>query len=59
VFALEQLRRTAGILDDLDAALQFAQSVIADLAVLAGDRIDDTVSMFLEQRLEGEQDARA
>ncbi len=52
VLALEQLRRIAGELDVLDAALQLAVRVADDLAVLGGQQRTDLVRMFLEQLLE-------
>ena len=57
--ALQELRRAARVLDDLDAARELAGGIREHLAVLAGNDGDDLVGALLEQRLEAEHDARA
>jgi hypothetical protein len=56
--ALEELRRAARVLDDVDAAGELAGRIGQDLAVLARDHGDDLVGALLEQRLEAEHDPR-
>ena len=59
VLALEQFRGAAGIFDILDAALQFAQRIVTDLAVLLTDQAGDLVGMFFQQLLEAEHHSGA
>ena len=57
--ALEELGHTAGELDDVDAAGDFALGVGEDLAVFGGDHRGQGVAVLVEQAQEGVHDPRA
>ena len=59
VFALQELGDTAGVLDNLHAALEFAHGVIDDLAVFFGDCRSNLLRVLVEELLEAEHDACA
>ncbi len=59
MFALEQLGNAAGVVDDFDAAAEFAHRVVEHLAVLFGQQGNDLVGVFLEHLFEAEHDLGA
>ncbi len=58
-FPLQQVRCTAGELDDFEAAGHFAARITDGLAVLARQQARQLVGVLLDQFLEARQDARA
>ena len=58
-FALEQLGNAAGIIDAVDAAGDFTQSIVMHLAVLARNLAGQVIGILVEQSLELEHDAGA
>ncbi len=53
--ALQEMRNSAGEIDDVDAALKFAERVGVGLAVLARDGARDLVGVALQEFLELEE----
>src|SRR5262249_11599427 len=56
--ALHELRDAAGELDDLESAVDLAERIRRDLAVLAGQERGDVLLVFLDELAVGEEDAR-
>ncbi|MNV69634.1 hypothetical protein D3C71_1625510 [compost metagenome] len=50
VFAFQQFRRIAGVLNILDTALQFAHGVAEHFAMFGGDQLADGIGMLFQQR---------